>query len=83
MILDSILEEKNISKSALATMIGAQRQNMNSLLNNPKLSTLEKIANALNVPVWRLFVSEKELKETGNYICPKCHERINIDIKLS
>lgn len=84
MLLEAILEERKISKAALASMIGAQRQNINSLLTNPKLSTLEKISSALNIPMWQLFATKEEIVGNGLKMkCPKCQEIINIDIKLS
>lgn len=85
MILDNLLEERKISKAALANMIGAQRQNINSLLSNPKLSTLEKVANALDIPMWRLFASESEVQKEsgGNTIrCPKCNHEFKVKLEV-
>jgi len=85
MILDNLLEERKISKAALANMIGAQRQNINSLLSNPKLSTLEKVANALDIPMWRLFASESEVQKEsgGNTIrCPKCNLEFKVKLEV-
>lgn len=84
MEIERILKEKGLSKAALANMIGAQRQNINNLLTNPKLSTLEKIADALDVPVWQLLTPELEIngKEDETKItCPNCGKAINIKVE--
>lgn len=80
MLLDNILEEKRISKAALASMIGAQRQNINSLLTNPKLSTLEKVASALDIPMWQLFATKEEIEGISPHtaLCPHCNKPIKL-----
>lgn len=59
--LDEILTRKNWSKAKLATEMGIPRQNLNSLLKNPTKSKMEAMAKALDVPIWELFVSSKEI----------------------
>lgn len=84
MEIERILKEKGLSKAALANMIGAQRQNINNLLTNPKLSTLEKIADALNVPVWQLLTPELEIngkEDEAKITCPNCGKAINIKVE--
>lgn len=50
-----------MTKTALAEMLGTSKQNINSLLKNPTRTKIEEIANALDVPIWQLFVSPSEV----------------------
>ena len=59
-------------------MMGVNRQNINSLLNNPTLATIEKIANALGVETWELFKSKEEMN-SNTIICPKCGARFKLE----
>ena len=48
--LDYILQQKNITKAALATKLGVTQQNLHVIIKgNITLKNIEKIANALNV----------------------------------
>ena len=43
-------------------------------------STLEKVAEALDVPMWQLFASPEEVKDDTNTItCPHCGGKIHFD----
>lgn len=53
-----------------------------TLAGNPSQETLEKIANALNVPMWQLFASPNEVQQTGNsLVCPNCGTPLELKIK--
>ena len=42
--------------------------------------TLEKVAEALDVPMWQLFASPEEVKNDANTItCPHCGGKIHFD----
>lgn len=69
--IEEILRERGLSKAAFAELLGTSRQNVNSLLKNPTRSKLEEIANALDVPLWQLFVSPDELTGTNPRWEPK------------
>ena len=48
----------------------------------PSYPTLEKIATALNVPMWQLFASPDEIKgeEDKNTItCPNCGKKFKME----
>ena len=54
--IDSILKEKGIGKTELANKLGLPRQSIYSYLNgNVSLEKMVNIANALDVPLSRLF----------------------------
>ena len=55
--IEEILKNRGISKSAFAELIGIKKQNVNALLKNPTRETYERIAKAMNIPMWQLFIS--------------------------
>lgn len=61
--IEEILKERGLTKKAFGDLIGTSKQNVNALLKNPTLNKLETIANALEIPIWQLFVSTNELSE--------------------
>lgn len=81
MRIKELLKEKGCTQQELADMVGVSYQSMKQTLNAPSVttSTLEKIATALNVPMWQLFVSTDEVaKETKGETCPYCGQPITI-----
>lgn len=65
-----LADKMNVSLSAVKQMVSAE-----SLTT----ATLEKIATALNVPMWQLFASPEEVaKQTDNETCPYCGQPIAI-----
>ena len=74
MNIDKLLAEKGMTKTMLAERMGIRSQNVNVALRNPTEETMRKIAEALGVDVWELFVSEKEVeeKDKDTITCPKC-----------
>ncbi len=81
--IKEILKEKGITQQELADKLGVTRISIvKTLAGNPSQETLERIANALNVPMWQLFASPNEVKQTGNsLICPNCGTPLELKIK--
>lgn len=70
--IERILKEKGLNKAKLAELLGTDnRSYVTNLLNNPTLSSLQKITDVLDVEVKDLFVSEKEKTITPIYIKDK------------
>jgi transcriptional regulator with XRE-family HTH domain len=83
MRIKELLKEKGCTQQELADMVGVSYQSMKQTLNAPSVttSTLEKIATALDVPMWQLFASPEEIhpKSDGASItCPNCGKSIKI-----
>ena len=86
MRIKELLKEKGLTQQELADMVGVSYQSMKQTLNASSVttSTLEKIATALNVPMWQLFASPEEVQpqnESLSLTCPHCGKDINIKVE--
>lgn len=82
--IEEILKNRGISKSAFAELIGIKKQNVNALLKNPTRETYERIAKAMNIPMWQLFISPENIMPKSNHTelsCPHCGGPLNIKIE--
>ena len=84
--LKEILSEKGITQKELAERLGISTVGMSKIAtgDNPSLSTLQKIADAISVPVWELLVSRDEICTTspsGSTVCPHCGHPLTIKIE--
>lgn len=83
MRIKDVLKEKGITQQELADMIGVSYQSIKQTLNAPSVTTatLEKIATALNVPMWQLFASPEEVQPKNDSLsltCPHCGKSITL-----
>ena len=70
--------------------MGLNRVTLSSQINGTaNIVSYEKIASALNVPMWQLFVSPEEVQfpsNTHSVKCPHCqHEfpiSVNVELKI-
>ncbi len=77
--IKDVLKEKKVTVVSLAGMIGITQPNMSNIVNGksaPSLETLDKIADALRVPVTELF--ERPKSGIASLSCPHCGKSINI-----
>lgn len=73
-----IAKAKGITLESLANSLGYTRQNLTkTLANNPTISTLEKIADALGVELTELF----EAKSVQKIVCLHCGKPLYIEFK--
>lgn len=85
MRIKELLKEKGLTQQELADKVGVSYQSMKQTLNAPSVttSTLEKIATALNVPMWQLFASPEEIQpqsDGSSITCPNCGKSIKIKV---
>lgn len=72
--IKEVLKEQGITINELADKMGINRVTLSTQINGTaNIVSYEKIALALNVPLWQLFASPKEVaKQTNNDLCPHC-----------
>lgn len=77
--IKELIKEKGYTQQEFADKLGISRVGLIQLLDKPSFPTLEKIAEALDVPMWQLFASTDEVRPKGtSIICPNCGEEIKI-----
>ena len=60
--IKELIKEKGYTQQELADKLNMSRVGLSQLINGkPSYPTLEKIASALNVPMWQLFASPEEV----------------------
>ena len=69
-IIKDLLDERDMTFKELSEALGVDRNNLyNSLTKgNPTLQRLEAVADALKVPVWRLFTTDTKPELFGSII---------------
>lgn len=80
MRIKEVLKEKGCTQQTLADRMNVSLSAVKQMASAESLttSTLEKIAKALDVPMWQLFASKEEVK--GD-VCPHCGMPIKIKIE--
>ena len=86
--LKTILNQKEIKSKDLAERVGVSVQTISYICNgkvSPSLDLIEKIANALDIPIWQLFVSPEDItyrkKSITAVSCPHCGHPLTIKIE--
>ena len=81
MRIKELLKEKGCTQQILANRMNISLSADKLMVSAESLttSTLEKIATALDVPMWQLYASPEEVaKETKGETCPYCGQPIAI-----
>lgn len=86
MRIKEVLKEKSCTQQMLADKMNVSLSAVKQMVSAESLttSTLEKIATALDVPMWQLFASPDEVnpkKDALTINCPHCGKSINIKIE--
>ena len=63
--IKEVIKEQGFTITSLADKLGIARESLSRMIVSPSYPTLEKISNALNVPIWQLFVSPVEVTGEG------------------
>ena len=82
--IKELIKEKGYTQQEFADKLGITRVGLTQLVNGkPSYPTLEKIATALDVPMWQLFASPEEVaKESDGKVCPYCGGLIDVSVEL-
>ena len=76
--IKDVIKEQGYTQKAFAEKLGMTREGLAGIIKNPSSPTLEKLSEALNVPVWQFFASPDEVQVTR---CPHCGKEIHIKIE--
>lgn len=79
MRIKELLKEKHYTQQELADKMNVSLSAVRQMVAAESLTTatLEKIATALNVPMWQLFASPEEVaQQTKSDLCPHCGQPI-------
>ena len=82
--IKDVLKKYGITQIALAERLGINRVSLNATLNNPniKLSTLDKIADAIGCDVTEFF-APADTAEHNVITCPHCGAKLVINLSIS
>ena len=82
--IKDVLKKYGITQIALAERLGINRVSLNTTLNNPniKLSTLDKIADAIGCDVTEFF-SPADTADHNTITCPHCGAKLVINLSIS
>lgn len=82
--IKELLKERNMTQKDLAQKIGVSAVTLNRYMTgNPSVSSLEKIAGALDVEISELFVHRKGYETNSDmpFKCPCCGYELHLVIK--
>lgn len=84
--IKEILQERGVTSVMLSEKINVSKVSISYILNGkqkPSYDTLEKISDALNVPMWQLFASPAEvIEQSGVHVCPHCGGLLDVNISI-
>lgn len=87
--IKEILIEKGLRSKDLADRLGKSKQYISNVINetgNVSITMLSDIAKALNVEIWELFASKKEIigddgDDNNTITCPVCQSKFELKEK--
>ncbi len=87
MRIKELLKEKHYTQQELADKMNVSLSAVRQMVAAESLTTatLEKIATALNVPMWQLFASPEEVQLPSNahsIKCPHCGNEFSVSVNV-
>ena len=76
--IKEVIKEQGYTMKGFADKLGMTRENLFRIVKDPSSPTLEKLSEALGVPVWQFFASPDEVQVTR---CPHCGKEIKIKVE--
>ena len=79
-----VIKEKGYTIKGLAEKMGMTRENLFHIIDTPSYSTLERLSEALDVPVWQFFASREDVlggSDSPSIKCPYCGKPLSIEVK--
>lgn len=85
MRIKEVIKEKGYTQKEFAEKLGMSTVGLAQIVaGKPSYTTLEKIADALDVEIWELLVSKDEIvgkKDGLSFTCPRCGKNVNIKVE--
>ena len=72
--IERLIKDRGITKRAFALNVGISPQNINKAFINPTLSTIERMAQVLNIPIGDLFAQQED-NDNCSITCPHCGKK--------
>lgn len=79
--IKNLIKRKGYTQEQFAQKMGVSRMSLvKTLSGNPSYETFQRIAEALEVEMWELFVSKEEIidQDKNTITCPKCGARFEL-----
>lgn len=79
-----LIKEKGFTQKTFAAKLGMSTVGLSQILSGkPSYTTLEKIASALDVEMWELFVSKEDITppDLPSAVCPHCGKPIKVKLE--
>ena len=87
MRIKQAIKESGSSVGELAQKMGVSRQTISRQINGANITgeTVQKIADALGLPVGQLFDQKQQTTNSGHNVitCPHCGEKLVINLSVS
>lgn len=82
--IKELLKEKGVTINELADKMGISRVTLSTQINGTaNITSYEKIATALEVPMWQLFASTNDIHpQAKTIICPHCQKPIPVEVDV-
>lgn len=83
--IKDVIKKYGITQIDLAERLGINRVSLNVTLNNPniKLSTLDKLADAIGCDVAEFFTPPPTNADHNTITCPHCGAKLEINLSVS
>lgn len=85
MRIKELLKEKRMTQQELADKMNVSLSAVKQMVSAESLTTttLEKIATALDVPMWQIFASPNDIHpQAKTIICPHCQKPIPVEVDI-
>jgi transcriptional regulator with XRE-family HTH domain len=85
MRIKELLKEKRMTQQELADKMNVSLSAVKQMVSAESLTTttLEKIATALDVPMWQIFASPNDIHpQAKTIICPHCQKPIPVEVDV-
>ena len=78
--IEEVITEKGLSKKGVAERMGKVKQAFNSLMTDPKWSTIEQVADAIGISVEELLFGK--VVTNTEVACPYCGGRLDVAVTV-